>query len=51
MAGKTRRTRDDATIETAAKKVGISEQAFINPDGRKKRKDPKIRTIREQKKK
>ena len=51
MAGKTRKIRSDATIKTAAKKAGIPEEAFRNPDGRKKRKDTKIGTIRRQKKK
>lgn len=50
MAGKTRKIRSDATIATAAKKAGIPEAAFRNPDGRKKRKDTKIGTIRRQKK-
>jgi hypothetical protein len=51
MAGKPRRTRSDATLETAAKKAGIPEESFRNPDGRKKRKDTKVGTMRGKKKK
>ena len=41
-----RKIRSDATIKTAAKKMGIPEESFRNPDGRKTRKDKLIKTVR-----
>ena len=50
MAGKPRKTRSDATLETAAKKAGIPEEAFRTETGRKKRKDTQVGTLRRKKK-
>lgn len=41
-----RKIRKDATLETAAKKLGIPEDAFRNEDGRKTRKDKLVGTVR-----
>lgn len=41
-----RKIRSDAKIETASKKTGIPEESFRNINGRKTRKDAKLRTIR-----
>lgn len=46
-----RKTRSDCTIETFARKNGISEDSFRNRDGRKTRKDKQIGNMREESKK
>ncbi|HYE95010.1 MAG TPA: hypothetical protein VD962_02275 [Rubricoccaceae bacterium] len=43
-----RKIRKDATLETVAKKSGIPEESFRNPDGRKTRKDKQVGTIRKE---
>ncbi len=43
-----RKIRKDATIRTAAKKLGIPETAFRNSDGRKTRNDKLIGTVRKE---
>jgi hypothetical protein len=42
------RTKGSAKIETVARKAGIPENAFRNPDGRKTRKDKRLRTVRKE---
>lgn len=46
MKRKIRKTRKDASVETASKKHGIPEDSFRNISGRKTRKDAKIGTLR-----
>ena len=41
-----KRMRSDAKLETVAKKLGIPEESFRNPDGKKTRKDKLLRTMR-----
>ncbi len=43
-----RKTRDDCTIKTFAKKNGIPESAFRNKDGKKTRNDKLIGTMRKE---
>lgn len=43
-----RQIRSDSTLKTAAKKLGIPETAFRNPDGRKTRKDKLVGTMRKE---
>lgn len=43
-----RKIRKDSTIRTAAKKLGIPEDAFRNADGRKTRNDKLIGNIRKE---
>ncbi len=43
-----RRIRKDSTIRTAAKKLGIPESTFRNPNGRKTRNDKLIGTVRKE---
>ncbi len=45
-----RKIRSDATLKTVAKKLGISEQFFRHENGRKKRNDTLLKTLRKQKK-
>jgi hypothetical protein len=46
-----RKDRSDITIGSFEKKHGLSKGAIRNPDGRKKRKDTKLETIRKKTKK
>ena len=46
-----RQMRSDATLKTAAKKLGISEQLFRHENGRKKRNDTLLGTLRKESKK
>ena len=43
-----RKIRSDAELGTVAKKLGIPEDSFRNPDGRKTRKDKKLGTVRKE---
>lgn len=43
-----RQIRSDSKLGTAAKKLGVPETAFRNPNGRKTRKDKLVKTMRKE---